>query len=122
MWRDHDKFQSGHLSDKPVRQEQEKFKVGFVLARSFTLSAFALFVDTLRLASDDLDRSGRVNADWQVLGSTRHLITSSCGVQVAPTSDFVDPAQFSYIVVVGGLLNVARAVDEETISFLKRAD
>ncbi|MFB9947458.1 GlxA family transcriptional regulator [Rhizobium puerariae] len=98
-----------------------RLKVGFVLAKSFTLSAFAMFVDTLRLASDQKDRSGRVLADWQVLGSTRHLVTSSCGVQVAPTSDFVDPALFDYIVVVGGLLSASNPVDHETISFLKRA-
>ncbi|TIU61074.1 MAG: GlxA family transcriptional regulator, partial [Mesorhizobium sp.] len=72
--------------------EMNRLKIGFVLARSFTLSAFALFVDTLRLASDEADRSGRIFADWQVLASTRHLITSSCGVQVAPTSDLVDPS------------------------------
>jgi len=64
-----------------------RLKIGFVLARSFTLSAFALFVDTLRLASDETDKSGRVLADWQLLASSRNLITSSCGVQVAPTSD-----------------------------------
>jgi len=93
-----------------------------VLARSFTLSAFALFVDTLRRASDEHDRSGRVLADWQVLGSTRHLIASSCGVQVAPTSDFVDPTRFDYIVVVGGLLAAENPVDHDTITFLKRAD
>lgn len=98
-----------------------QLRVGFVLARAFTLSAFALFVDTLRLASDEFDRSGRVLADWQVLGSTRHLIASSCGVQVAPTSDFVDPSRFDYIVVVGGLLSTDRPVDQETIAFLKRA-
>lgn len=107
---------------KPADSGTPRLKIGFVLARSFTLSAFAMFVDTLRLASDELDRSGRVLADWQVLGSTRHLIKSSCGVEVAPTSDFVDPAQFTYIVVVGGLLNVERPVDYETIAFLKRAD
>ncbi len=99
----------------------ERLKIGFVLARSFTLSAFALFVDTLRLASDEFDRSGRVLADWDVLGSTRHLITSSCGVKVAPTSDFVDPSQFHYIVVVGGLLNNESSIDQETIDFLKKA-
>ena len=107
---------------KPADSGTPRLRVGFVLARSFTLSAFAMFVDTLRLASDELDRSGRVLADWQVLGSTRHLIKSSCGVEVAPTSDFVDPAQFTYIVVVGGLLNVERPVDYDTIAFLKRAD
>ncbi len=99
----------------------ERLKIGFVLAKSFTLSAFALFVDTLRLASDEFDRSGRVLADWEVLGSTRHLITSSCGVKVAPTSDFVDPSQFHYIVVVGGLLNNSATVDLDTVTFLKKA-
>ncbi|MGV2106066.1 GlxA family transcriptional regulator [Agrobacterium vitis] len=100
----------------------DRLKIGFVLARSFTLSAFALFVDTLRLASDEFDRSGRVLADWDVLGSTRHLITSSCGVQVAPTSDLVeDPSQFQFIVVVGGLLNNEQPIDRETAAFLKKA-
>nr|WP_250806204.1 GlxA family transcriptional regulator [Ensifer adhaerens] len=99
----------------------DRLKIGFVLARSFTLSAFALFVDTLRLASDELDKSGRVRADWQVLGNTRHLITSSCGVQVAPTSGLIDPAQFNYIVVVGGLLNGAQPIDDDTIGFIKKA-
>ncbi|MBX4949133.1 GlxA family transcriptional regulator [Rhizobium binae] len=104
-------------SNAPV----DRLKIGFVLAKSFTLSAFALFVDTLRLASDEFDRSGRVLADWEVLGSTRHLITSSCGVKLAPTSDFVDPSQFQYIVVVGGLLNNGPSVDQETVDFLKKA-
>jgi transcriptional regulator GlxA family with amidase domain len=98
-----------------------RLRVGFVLSRSFTLSAFALFVDTLRLASDKFDRSGRVLADWQVLASTRHLIASSCGVQVSPTSHLVDPTQFDYIVVVGGLLSVERPVDDATMDFLKAA-
>lgn len=99
----------------------DRLTIGFILARSFTLSAFALFVDTLRLASDEIDKSGRVLADWQVLGSTRHLITASCGVQVAPTSDFVDPRAFSYIVVVGGLLTKEVQVSEATLAYLQKA-
>lgn len=98
-----------------------KLKIGFILSRSFTLSAFALFVDTLRLAGDEFDKSGRVNADWQVLASTKHLIPSSCGVQVAPTSGLLPPEQFDYIVVVGGLLTVEHPVDAETIRYLRDA-
>lgn len=105
----------------PKKPEQPRLNVAFVLARSFTLSAFALFVDTLRLAGDELDMSRRVTADWQVLGSTRLLISSSCGVQVAPTSDFVDPARFDYVVVVGGLLKTSAPIDNETERFLKEA-
>ncbi|OJU07189.1 AraC family transcriptional regulator [Metarhizobium album] len=99
----------------------QKLRIGFILARSFTLSAFALFVDTLRLASDELDRSGRVLADWHVLNGSRNLIPSSCGVQVAPTSDFIDPVHFHYIVVVGGLLTAKEPVDRDTIAYLHRA-
>ncbi len=101
-------------------EKGSRLKVGFILARAFTLSAFALFIDALRLASDEADRSGRVTADRQVLGSTRHMVTSSFGVEVAPISDFVDPASFDYIVVVGGLLNSERPIDDETIRYLHR--
>lgn len=104
-----------------AQAKQDRLRIGFILARSFTLSAFGMFVDTLRLASDDSDKSGRRFADWQVLASTRHLITSSCGVQVAPTSDLVDPAEFDYIVVVGGLLNHELPIDDKTTSYLKKA-
>ncbi|HEX5933249.1 MAG TPA: GlxA family transcriptional regulator [Pseudorhizobium sp.] len=109
------------MNQSPESPKTKRLRIGFVLSRSFTLSAFALFVDTLRLASDESDKSGRVLADWQVLGSTRHLITSSCGVQVAPTSDFVDPSQFDYIVVVGGLLNSEHPVDDRTVAYLMGA-
>jgi transcriptional regulator GlxA family with amidase domain len=108
-------------SEQLEPQSHTKLKVGFILARSFTLSAFALFVDTLRLASDEADNSGRVRADWQVLSSSRHFITSSCGVQVAPTSAFVEPNRFDYIVVVGGLLGADDPIDAESIAWLKRA-
>jgi len=109
------------VKSAPARSRSDRLKIGFILSRSFTLSAFAMFIDTLRLASDEADRSGRRFADWQVLASTRHLITSSCGVQVAPTSDFVDPATFNYIVVVGGLLNHEDPIDADTIAYLRQA-
>ncbi|ESX41202.1 GlxA family transcriptional regulator [Mesorhizobium sp. C416B] len=102
--------------------QKSKLTVGFILSRSFTLSAFALFVDTLRLASDVLDKSGRVYADWEVLANMRNPIISSCGVEVTPTSRFTDPTKFNYIVVVGGLLRVAEPVDAATIDYLKQAD
>ncbi|MGE6786409.1 GlxA family transcriptional regulator [Ensifer adhaerens] len=105
------------MSENP----HQKLKIGFILAKSFTLSAFALFVDTLRLASDKLDHSGRKLADWDVLGSTRQPIRSSCGVQVVPTSNLIDPATFSYIVVVGGLLDVEEPIDREAKLYLQRA-
>ncbi|HXV30640.1 MAG TPA: GlxA family transcriptional regulator [Sinorhizobium sp.] len=105
---------------KPLPQ-RGVLRVGFILARSFTLSAFSLFVDALRLGSDVEDKSGRLNCDWEVLGSTRNFVMSSCGIQVAPTAPLRPPSEFSYIAVVGGRLNVSEPLDRETIDYLHRA-
>ncbi len=121
MWRGHDRPEPGTFPSRAAGQTQSKFKVGFILARSFTLSAFSLFVDTLRLAGDELDRSRRLRADWEVLANTRHLIRSSCGVSVAPTSDLVAPERFDVIVVVGGLLGTDQSCDAEALAYLKQA-
>ena len=98
-----------------------ELKIGFVLARSFTLSAFALFVDALRLGSDEADRSGRIHCDWEVLSSSRHLLTSSCGIQLSPTASLKPPRDFTYIAVIGGRLNVEEPIDRDTADYLRLA-
>lgn len=99
----------------------KRLRVGFVLARQFTMSAFALFVDTLRLASDVEDKSGRRLCDWDVLSPNTHLIRSSCGVQVVPTAGLGNPERFDYIVVIGGLLDVEEQLPYESVGFLRHA-
>lgn len=106
---------------KSETSKPAKLKVGFILGRNFTLSAFSLFIDTLRLASDFEDRSGRVLCDWDVISSTNHLIRSSSGIQVAPTARLGEPARFDYIAVVGGLLDIEEPLDRETIAYLHEA-
>lgn len=81
-----------------------RLSVGFVLAPRFTLLAFSAFIDALRLAADDGDRSRPVDCRWEVLSHDLQPITASCGIKVAPTSELPDPAAFDYLVVVGGLL------------------
>lgn len=96
-------------------------RVGFILARHFTLSAFSLFVDTLRLASDVEDRSGRLLCDWDVISATPQPIKASCGVQVKPTAALGAAERFDYIAVVGGLLDTDEPLDRETIAFIRAA-
>ncbi len=81
-----------------------RLSVGFILARRFTLCAFATFVDVLRLAADEGDRSRPILCDWAILSDGMDPVTSSCGVAVQPTERLGDPARFDYVVVVGGLL------------------
>ncbi|MDE2445907.1 MAG: GlxA family transcriptional regulator [Alphaproteobacteria bacterium] len=96
-------------------------RVGILLARNFTLSAFSLFVDTLRLASDELDRSGRKYLDWDVVSDGSQLIPSSSGISVAPTARLNDRKAFDYLVVVGGRLNVEQPLGDELVAYLKKA-
>ena len=96
-------------------------RVGFVLAPDFTLLPFAGFVDALRHAADEADRSRQIYCRWACLAQAIAPIRSSCGVEVLPDRVFGDPAEFDYVVVVGGLLPASRAVPSETHEFLRRA-
>jgi transcriptional regulator GlxA family with amidase domain len=98
-----------------------KLRVGFILAPRFTLTAFAGFVDALRLAADDGDRSRPIDVEWSVLGQPGASIVSSCGVQVQPWAEMQAPENFDCIVVVGGLLHGGQKVLTGTYPFLKSA-
>jgi transcriptional regulator GlxA family with amidase domain len=95
--------------------------VGFILARRFTLCAFANFVDVLRLAADEGDRSRPILCAWRVLSPTMDPIASSCGIAVQPDERLGDPARFDYLVVVGGLVDEIENLHPDTVRFLGRA-
>ncbi len=96
-------------------------RVGLILAERFTLSAFATFVDVLRLAADEGDRSRPIRCAWQVLSPDMAPVRSSCGVSVGPNERPGDPSRFDYVVVVGGLLEEAGRLDPRHAAFLRRA-
>ncbi|HCW69874.1 MAG TPA: AraC family transcriptional regulator, partial [Thalassospira lucentensis] len=99
------------VSEEPVltntkfgNQNTPRLTVGFILANRFTLCAFANFVDVLRLAADEGDRSRPILCNWTVLSERMDPITSSSGITVQPKERLGDPRRFNYIVVVGGLM------------------
>ena len=102
-------------------QNEERLRVGIVLTRRFTICAFANFVDVLRLAADEGDRSRPILCRWKVLSHDMQPIASSSGLSVQPDERLGDPARFDYIVVVGGLMEELEKVPPETTAFLRRA-
>ena len=86
---------------------RKRLRVGFLLADRFTLSAFANFVDVLRLAADEADRSRPILCDWTVLSDDMNPIRSSCGVKVQPDTRLDRAGTYDYLVVVGGLIREA---------------
>jgi len=65
---------------------------------------FAAFIDAIRLAADEGDRSRQIACRWTVMGERTQPITASCGVAIMPWEPYRDPGDFDYVVVVGGLL------------------
>ena len=68
-----------------------QLNVGFILARRFTLCALGNFVDVLRLAADEGDRSRPILCAWRVLSPTMEPIASSSGIVVQPDERLGDP-------------------------------
>src|SRR5215469_17612720 len=87
------------------RSARPPLRVGIVLAHHFTLSAFAVFIDHLRLAADEGDRSRPLHVQWSIMSSRPEPVPASCGVMLSPTSGLLPPESLDYVVVVGGVLH-----------------
>ncbi|WP_404383620.1 GlxA family transcriptional regulator [Caenispirillum salinarum] len=100
--------------------EGVRLRVAFVLLPNFTLLPFAGFMDVLRLAADEGDRSRQIACRWVVTSVDRAPVRASCGAIVRADCGFVDPKSVDYVVVVGGLL-AGPPVDERVLAYLKEA-
>jgi transcriptional regulator GlxA family with amidase domain len=96
-------------------------RVGLLLMPDFTLLALAGFVDTLRLAADEGDRSRPVRCSWTLMTENGHAVRSSAGVLVEPTAGLLSPDRFDYLVVVGGTLHRGPEIGAATLAYLHTA-
>ncbi len=105
----------------PTRQTRPALNVGFILANRFTLSAFASFIDMLRLSADEGDNSRPILCSWSVISPDMKPISASCGVRIHPDTNLIDPANFDYLVVVGGLIDHIERLDRRYVHYLQAA-
>ena len=96
-------------------------RVGFLLSPNFTILPFASFIDCLRHAADEADRSRQIYCHWSVVGPNLDPVRASCGVEVTPQELFPDPGRFDYLVVVGGILPGCLDQPAESYDYLRRA-
>ncbi len=82
-------------SDRPLR-------VGIVLLDEFTLTAFAGFLDVLRLASDYGGKSRQILINWSIMSVDGQPRRSSAGTLHGELSDLQDVDCFDYIAICGG--------------------
>ncbi|HTX23975.1 MAG TPA: GlxA family transcriptional regulator [Steroidobacteraceae bacterium] len=96
-----------------------KLRIGVILANHFTLSAFAVFIDHLRLAADEGDRSRPLHIQWSVMAHRRESVRASCGVMIEPTTALLAPESLDYVAVIGGILHAGPQLDETTVRYLR---
>lgn len=96
-----------------------RLRAAFLLADRFTLSAFANFVDVLRLAADEADRSRPILCEWSVLSEDLGPVRSSCGVKVQPDTRLRAAGRYDYVVVVGGLIRDAAGLSPDCLAWLR---
>jgi len=108
-----------HGVSQAERSARPPLRVGVILAHHFTLSAFAVFVDHLRLAADEGDRSRPLHVQWSIMASRTEPVPASCGVMLQPTSALLPAETLDYLVVIGGILHAGPQVDETTIRYLR---
>ena len=99
----------------------QRLRVGILPMRRFTLAAMANFIDVLRLAADEGDRSRPILCSWQVIAPTLDPVESSCGLSVRPDDRLGDPRRFDYVAVAGGLMGQGQRPQPEIVDFLHRA-
>lgn len=110
---------TGVRKPAPEALQRPSLRVGIILAEHFTLSAFGVFVDHLRLAADEGDRSRPVRVQWSIMSPRRAPVPASCGVTLQPTSTLLPPQDLDYVVVVGGILHAGPQIDESTTLYLR---
>lgn len=95
--------------------------IGFILMPDFTMLALAGFIDTLRLAADEGDRSRQIDCRWSVMTSDGDPVRASNGVRIVPDHGLVDPGGLDYLVVVGGVMRRGPELDPALGAYLADA-
>lgn len=105
----------------PSAIRNEPLAVGFVLLQRFTMLPFSAFVDCLRLAADDGDRSQQIRCRWQFMSSGGQDVVSSSGATITGCHPLTAPERFDYIVVIGGVLADSEQEDQQALDYLCEA-
>lgn len=95
--------------------------IGFVLMPNFTMLALAAFLDTLRLAGDEGDRSRQVDCAWTLMSEDGRAVRASNGARIEPDGPLLDPCGFDYLTIIGGTLHDEAPLGERLACYLRHA-
>jgi len=86
---------------RPPRQPRPELSIGILLWPGFPMMSLGGIIEPLRHAADYADRSRPLYCRWSIMGDAT---VASCGIRVSADSGYVNPHEFDYVAVIGGLL------------------
>ena len=101
---------------------QPQLKIAILLCQEFSALPLAGFLDTLRHAADEDDRSRQVYCAWTILSHDEEPVRSSCGMRHLPdrTIEF-DQLDFDYVLIHGGRMQGLPDVPVSYMVYLRAA-
>lgn len=84
-----------------AHERKPELSIGILLWPGFPLMSLTGIVEPLRHAADFGDHSRPLYCRWSVMGAAA---SASCGIQVQADAPYINPTDFHYVVVIGGLL------------------
>lgn len=104
-----------------ARDRRPDLTIGILLWPGFPLMSLAGIVEPLRHAADFADNSRPVHCRWSIMGMLGHAAVASCGLRVQADAAYVNPTDFDYIAVIGGLLPRLRTAPAHHRDYLRIA-
>lgn len=87
-----------------ARDRKPDISVGILLWPTFPMMSLTGVVEPLRHAADFADNSRPIHCRWSIMGRPGYGVVASCGIRVCADAPYINPTDFDYIVVIGGLL------------------
>jgi transcriptional regulator GlxA family with amidase domain len=104
-----------------ARDRKADLTIGILLWPTFPMMSLTGIVEPLRHAADFADNSRPLHCRWSIMGAPGHSAVASCGIRVQTDAPYINPADFDYIAVIGGLLPHLRAAPAKHRDYLRVA-
>lgn len=88
-----------------ARDRKPDISVGILLWPTFPMMSLTGVVEPLRHAADFGDNSRPLHCRWSIMGKPGYEAVASCGIRFQADAPYINPIDFDYVVVIGGLLS-----------------
>lgn len=104
-----------------ARDRKADLSIGILLWPTFPMMSLTGIVEPLRHAADFADNSRPLHCRWSIMGTPGQGAVASCGIRVQTDAPYINPTDFDYIAVIGGLLPHLRAAPGKHRDYLRVA-